>query len=265
MTAFDEETNPIEPHPRERRSGRKPERSAAAPGGHDLVWNVLTVLVWLGMACAVMAFATIYANPASLPTPLRPFPPTLVSAIHIPTGTATPLPTVTLTPAQPTNTLTATPAPATQTATITLTPTVTDTATPGPSPTPTVHSLYPFILRGEIKNIAGTTFPDHDTCKLWVAGQAYDLQGAPMQGITVMLGGYLGGKNLSQLSLTGTALQYGQAGYEFTIADKPVKSKQSVWVMLYDQAMIPLSAKIYFDTFEDCSQNLILINFRQIR
>ncbi len=262
MLPVEDETNPIEPQPR---AGRKPERSTAVPGGHDLVWNVLTVLVWLGMTCAVMAFATIYANPASLPAPLRPFPPTLVSAIHIPTGTATPLPSSTQTPAKPTVTLTATPTPVTPTPTITLTPTVTDTATPGPSPTPTIYSLYPFILRGEIKNIAGTTFPDHDTCKLWVAGQAYDLQGAPMQGITVMLGGYLDGKTLSQLSLTGTALQYGQAGYEFTIADQPVKTKQSVWVMLFDQAMVPLSAKIYFDTYEDCSQNLILINFRQIR
>jgi hypothetical protein len=120
-------------------------------------------------------------------------------------------------------------------------------------------------LRGEIKFIPGATFPDHDTCKLWVAGQAYDLQGAPMQGITVMLGGYLDRKTLSQLSLTGTALQYGQAGYEFTVADQAVKSKQAVWVALFDQAMIPLSGKIYFDTYDDCSQNLVLVNFRQVR
>ena len=72
-------------------------------------------------------------------------------------------------------------------------------------------------------------------------------------------------KACTQLSLTGTALQYGQAGYEFTLADHPIKSKQSVWVMLFDQAMIPLSGKIYFDTSEDCPQNLILVNFRQIR
>lgn len=86
-----------------------------------------------------------------------------------------------------------------------------------------------------------------------------------MQGITVMLGGHLDGQTLYQLSLTGTALQYGQAGYEFTIADAPKRSKQAVWVALFDQAMIPLSGKIYFDTTDDCSQNLILVNFRQIR
>jgi hypothetical protein len=212
------------------------------------------------MACAVMAFMAIYANPQSLPVQFRPMPPTLVSAVEIPTQTPTIPPSATPEPGRPTETLTSTP-----TITVTPSPTVTETVTPGPSPTATIHSLYPFILRGDIKVIPGATFPDHDTCKLWVAGQAYDLQGAPMQGITVMLGGSLGGKNLYQLSLTGTALQYGQAGYEFTVAEQAIKSKQAAWVALFDQAMIPLSGKIYFETYDDCSQNLILVNFRQIR
>jgi hypothetical protein len=239
-------------------------RRARRNDGKDLTWNVLTVLVWLGMAFMVMAFVTILFNPNSALNPLRaPEAPTLVSAVQIPTMTpsSTPTPDVL--------TKTPSPTPVTPTATATLTrtptPTATETVTPGPSPTATIHSLYPFILRGETKVIDAATFPDHDTCKLWVAGQAYDLQGAPMVGITVMLGGYMDGKNLYQLSLTGTALQYGQAGYEFTIADRPVKSRQSVWVELFDQAMIPLSAKVYFDTVEDCGQNLILINFRQVR
>jgi hypothetical protein len=153
----------------------------------------------------------------------------------------------------------------TATHTPTSSPTPTETPTPGPSPTATVYSLYPFIQRGEIKVIDGSTFPDRDMCRLWVAGQAYDLQGAPMVGITVMMGGRLDRKNLNQLSLTGTALQYGQAGYEFTLAEQPANSKQSVWVQLFDQSMVPLSSRIFFDTYEDCTQNLILINFRQVR
>ncbi len=222
----------------------------------------MTVLVWLGIASVVMAFASIYSNPQALPEPFRPVPPTLVAAVSIPTSTITPPPSLTPQPTEPIATITSTPSP---TVTVTPSPTVTETNTPGPSPTATIHSLYPFILRGEIKVISGSLFADHDTCKLWVAGQAFDLQGAPMQGTTVMLGGYLAGKSLYQLSLTGTALQYGQAGYEFTVADAPQKSKQAVWVMLLDQAMIPLSGKVYFDTTDDCSQNLILVNFRQIR
>lgn len=265
MAAIEEQIPPPNPQPRGTRPRRKSARAARGRGRKDLVWNVLTVFVWLGMACVAMAFAAIYANPMSLPEPLRPFPPTLVSEVHLPTSTATPPPSSTPVPKQPTRTFTPTSTPVTPTVTFTPSPTVTETPTPGPSPTPTIYSAYPFILRGEIKVIPGATFPDHDTCKLWVAGQAYDLQGAPMQGITMMLGGALDGKTLYQLSLTGTALQYGQAGFEFTVADKPVNSKQSAWVALFDQAMLPLSGKIYFDTYDDCSKNLILVNFRQVR
>lgn len=261
MAAIEETDNPIQYEPvrrsRTRRSGRE---SVHGP----LIWNVLTVLVWLGMACMIMAFVSIIYNPQSLAYPLRPVAPTLVSAVVIPTMTPSPEPTATLDPGQFTPTLTETPTPVPPTATFTPSPTATETATPGPSPTATIYSLYPFIVRGDIKTIAGSTFPEHDTCKLWVAGQAYDLQNAPMVGITLMLGGTLDRKSLYQLSLTGTALQYGPAGYEFTIAEKPVKSNQTVWVQLFDQAMIPLSARVYFDTTDNCDQNLILINFRQV-
>jgi hypothetical protein len=241
----------------------------------DLVWDVLTVLVWLGMASLVMAVAALVANPTSAINPLPPRTatvPTLVSAISLPTGTDTPGPVTQTEPGtpgkrtpRPTRTATPTRTPITPTATFTATATPTITPTSGPSPTPTIYSVYPFIQRGEINAIAASTFPDHDTCKLWVAGQAYDLQGAPYIGATVMLGGYLNGKNLYQLSLTGTALQYGQAGYEFTVADVPANSTGSVWILLLDQSSIPLSAKIYFDTYDDCARNLILINFRQVR
>lgn len=256
---------------------REPLRHRVArrksPARRDMIWNVLTVLVWLMMACTVMAFASIYANPRSLLNPFRPMQPAnVVAAVSIttrtpaPQATETPMAVAALAQGDPAA-LAATELPPTEepTATMTPEPTATETPTPGPSATATVHSLYPFIQRGEIKTIDASTFPDHDTCKLWVAGQAYDLQGAPMVGITVMLGGYLDYKNLYQLSLTGTALQYGQAGYEFTVVDVPVKSKQAVWVELFDQAMIPLSGKVYFDTSEDCTQNLVLINFRQVR
>jgi hypothetical protein len=228
----------------------------------DLVWNVLTVLVWVLIVCVVMAFLSISANPKSAMSMFQPNAPTLASFVTLPTMTASPQPsatagvspTVTLTPIPPTATLS--PAP---------TSIPTETATLGPSPTATIHSLYPFAPRGEIKVIDAATFPDHESCRLWVAGQAYDLQGAPMTGITVMLGGYLDRKTLSQLSLTGTALQYGQAGYEFTVADRPSASKEDVYVQLFDQAMIPLSGRVYFNTAEDCTQNLVLINFRQVR
>jgi hypothetical protein len=265
MATIEEENNLIQPRASAQRVKRHAVRSPRNRTGHDLVWNVLTVLVWLGMACAIMAFVSIIANPQSLPAQFQPIPPTLVAAVQIPTGTVTLLPSSTPEPGRPTEMPTSTLTPVPPTETLTPTSTVTETVTPGPSPTATIHSAYPFVLRNEVKVIPGSTFPEHEGCKLWLAGQAFDMQGAPMKGITVMLGGNLAGKNLYQLSLTGTALQFGEAGYEFTIADQAVKSKRSAWVALFDQAMIPLSGKIYFDTSDDCSQNLVLINFKQIR
>jgi len=268
MAAIEDTDNPAQYEPAQKsrsiRAARGRRRTAKASKGGELIYNVLTVLIWLCMAFIVMAFASIIANPQSLANPLRPVEPTLASMVILPTMTPSPEPTATLDPGLLTPTVTQTPTPVPPTATYTPSPTPTETATPGPSPTATIYSIYPFILRGEIKSIAGSTFPEHDTCKLWVAGQAYDLQNAPMVGITLMLGGSLDRKTLYQLSLTGTALQYGPAGYEFTVADKPVKSTNSVWVQLFDQAMIPLSARIYFDTTDSCDQNLILINFRQV-
>jgi hypothetical protein len=81
----------------------------------------------------------------------------------------------------------------------------------------------------------------------------------------VQVGGYLGAAKIDLLSLTGTALQYGQAGYEFTLAEKPIASTGKLWVQLLDQSDLPLSDKIYFDTFSACEQNLIIINFKQVR
>jgi len=228
----------------------------------ELVWNVMSVLLLLGVAGLVMAFFQIYVDPASRYNPFPP--PTEVARLVVPSSTPTLSPTPVTPSPVPTDTLAPSQTPRTPTETVTLTATPTVTPTQGPTATPTINSAYPFIL-DTTSVISGDVFHANEGCKLWVAGQALDLQRAPVVGITVMLGGNLNRSGLYQLSLTGTALQYGPAGYEFTIADEPARSNQSVWVMLLDQTGIPLSNRIYFDTFEDCSKNLILVNFRQIR
>ena len=234
------------------------ERPAREQRG-ELVWNVLSVLVMLSMAGLLIAFLQIYSNPASQ---INPFPPpTQVALLVVPTGTITLIPSPVTPSPQPSATVAFSETP-------TLTPTQTEipteTPTLGPSPTSTINSAYPFIL-DTTSIISGDVFHAGEGCKLWVAGQALDLQRAPMVGITVMLGGNLNGGTLYQLSLTGTALQYGPAGYEFTVADLPAESSRAVWVMLLDQSGSPLSNRTYFDTFEDCGKNSILVNFRRIR
>lgn len=238
-----------------RQSARRPGRR---PG--DEVWNALTLFVWMGIAIVIVYMVMVYQNPQSFLNPFQPVAaePTPVAQIYLPWWTETPTPAAAAGQEQDAGT----PEP-----TSTPTPTVTPTTTPteGPSPTATIHSAYPFILRSEPASLAGSTFFGSDHCKLTVAGQAYDLAGAPMTGITVMLTGYFKGETLYQVGLTGTALQYGQAGFEFVVADETGKSSGSIYVQLFDQALVPLSERIALDTYDDCSQNLILLHFRQVR
>ena len=73
------------------------------------------------------------------------------------------------------------------------------------------------------------------------------------------------GAQVVNLVMTGLAPQYGQGGFEITLANKLVASTSTMWVQLLDQQNLPLSDRIYFDTFEDCQKNLVIIYFNQVR
>jgi hypothetical protein len=99
-----------------------------------------------------------------------------------------------------------------------------------------------------------------------VAGRAFDLTGAPIeQGILIQLQGVLDGEQVDLLGSVGMVTVYGPGSYEFVLGDSPIESTQTLWVQLFDQAMLPLSDRIIFDTYADCDMNLILINFNQVR
>jgi hypothetical protein len=98
-----------------------------------------------------------------------------------------------------------------------------------------------------------------------VGGQTIGLNKAPVVGLIVQLGGTLNGRTLEATTLTGTATQFGKGGYEFVLGTRPVASSQKLWVQLLNQEMIPISEKVFFDTFNECEKNLILISFNQVR
>lgn len=183
-----------------------------------------------------------------LPTNRPTFPPTWTATPPLATGTAAPtsaqtaeIPVVSATPADA-----STPAPTT-------------TAKP-------VTGGFAFALQTDPASISSVLYRPEWGCEwLGLAGNAVDMQNSPVKGIRVQVGGFLGANKVDLLSLTGTALQYGQAGYEFTLAEAPAASKGKLWVQLLDQSDLPLSDKIYFDTFDSCEQNLIIINFKQVR
>ena len=243
-------------------NGKKNRRFGAAFQNILSMFLLITIVLVLGISLV------IFFNPHSA---LNPFPPPLVLAAQPTQGFEQSNPHTATVP--PTETYTPVP---------TLTPTLRSTSTLPPSPTPFIlYTLsptpeptdppegYPFILQenGAIV-IANISHPDLGCNWMGVAGQVFDLSGGPVTGLLIRLGGEIPKVDIpsEMLSLTGAALNYGRVGYyEFTLADQPVASEQSVWVQLVDQENIPLSEKIYFDTYDTCDKNLIIINFKQVR
>jgi hypothetical protein len=249
MEAFDDQESP--------RPGR--------PAG-ELVWNLLTLLVLLLTAGVVGVFAVIFTNPTSA---LNPFPPpTMPALMQFPTETPTPqnvLPP-TWTPA-PTNTLAPSPTPLpSNTPEPTVTPFI---LSPSATPTTTQEtSGMRFIIeRNNPIAASSKVFHPEAECKwMGVAGQVFDITGAPITtGVQIWLGGVLNGVYREIPSLTGVAQNYGPAGYEIYLGDTPTASRQALWVQLLDQAGLPMSERVYFDTYADCEYNVIIINFRQVR
>ena len=241
----------------------KPKR-----GCFSVFLNLLTVIMLLGIAIFSCIFIIIYINPYS---PLNPFPPPLeqeyaVIGTPIPTATSyialppTWTPTSTIPP-----TLTYTPLPSD-------TPVPTDTPMASPTRTETPTATLPEggylyeLQAGSPVAIANIYYPELGCNWMGVGGQVVDMSNAPVTGIIIRLGGELGGHTLPIMtSLTGVAPNYGQAGYEFKLADYPIASHNTVWIQLLDQAGYPYSEKVYFSTYDDCNKNQIIINFKQAR
>lgn len=237
----------------------RPQRDTSA-----IILNLLTGLIILTALCIGLVFLIIFINPY---IGFNPFPPpTLPALASFPT--ATPTPRIVL-PA------TWTPTPS-QVPTSTRTPEPTQAPTPSPvagtpgaqqaQASPTVSNM-PFVLHpGDPVAIPNIGHPQAGCDWMGVAGRAFNMSGAPIaQGLFVQLTGTLDGQAVEKLSMTGTATQYGEGGYELVLGEKPVASTDALWVQLFDQAMLPLSDKIGFNTYSECNKNLILVNFNQVR
>jgi hypothetical protein len=156
-------------------------------------------------------------------------------------------------------------------------PSITPTFTPSPTdtPLPTVEST-PFPTGDPESGVSfgkqdgspiyeiNTVHTDAGCNWLGVAGQIFDMNGIPVNGILVEAGGTLGGQEITGLSLSGNAPDYGDGGYEIKISDTPTASDEEVYVQLLDQSNVPMSEKIYFKTYDSCDSNLVKINFVQL-
>ncbi len=233
----------------------------------DVIWKILTVLTVIVLMCVLGSTLLIFFDPYSV---LNPFPPpTLPAPAQLPSET-------------PTDVVFEMPS------TWTPTPTIAPTASGVPSasatlpPTPTPITItpsataeykvpeggYPFQVRqGNPKAIPNIYHPELVCDWMGVGGQVIDMSNAPLIGLIVKLGGSLPNTSLldETFTLTGLALSYGRSGYEFTLADRPIASSDQLWVQLVSQDGYPLSERVIFDTYDSCEQNLIIIDFVQVR
>jgi hypothetical protein len=212
--------------------------------------------------CLAGVILMLLVNPQSS---LNPFPPPTEIVIP-PTATASSTPRVVF---QPSWTPTETEVQATKTTRPTNTPFMTDTPFGMPSLTPTLtFTPAPFnfaIQQGSPVAIPNVFYPDLGCNWMGVGGQVLDMSGGPVVGLTVQLVGTMNGESLDLLTLTGVNQAYGDGGFEFKLADTPVDSIRALYIQLFDQANLPMSDKIFFDTYNDCQRNLIVINIVQVK
>jgi hypothetical protein len=156
---------------------------------------------------------------------------------------------------------------ATQTLDPSVTPTITVTSTATPTPTSTAtEKPMPFILKGTPQPVSVKMMhPSWNCDSLVIGGQVWDLQDAPLIGKTVHLGGAYGDDLVELFALSGKATIYGVSGYEFVMDNKLIASNDTLWIRLEDGSGMPLSSITYLNISTSCQENLIIINFKQVR
>jgi hypothetical protein len=230
-----------------------------------LIWNILTILVLLGTCCLVYYFVAIFINPISAYNPFPPVPsptlyqtptytPTIIPqpATWTPTFTVSPVPTRTKAP-----TWTSVPLEVSPSDTPTTTPTIEN-----PAFTPTA-----FPASADITYEASTTMHPDLACKwMGIGGKVVNADNTPLLFQTIQLGGTLDGKVINSLVLSGSIPAYGKSGFEFEkLGDNPIASTHTLWIQLFDNNGRPLTEKTYFDTYDDCAKNLVMIVFTKAR
>lgn len=99
-----------------------------------------------------------------------------------------------------------------------------------------------------------------------VFGQIFNFDDKPILELTVRLGGELEGLDpIDMTALSGSAPELGPGAYLFNLADHPIASEGTLWIQLDDGGGNPLSERVYLTTSDRCTENLIMVNWRQVR
>lgn len=145
---------------------------------------------------------------------------------------------------------------------------------PQETPNPTATSVgaatqetYPYTL--QIMNphyLTNFTHQDLGCGWLGIGGQIFNGEGVVQKNIIIKIGGVLNGAPAIEKMTMPQAepmidIAYGPGGYEITLANAPVESDSTAWIQLFSLDGKPLSEQIDLVTYDDCSKNLLLMNF----
>jgi hypothetical protein len=231
---------------------------APTPSTKLEMWDMLSIVMLILTFCSGAYFVAIFLFPQSAFNPLKP---NTVDPNAPPTATITPIQldaTWTVTPSQAvTGTSTLVP-------TYTLEPSATpfSLVTPTITFTPTATPKAPFSAT--VTYIASTIIHQDAACN-WqgIGGTVVDASNADMLRMTVSLSGTYNGRTKNELTVSSIAPAYGKSGFEFVLGTVPISSKGNLFIQLLDQSGLPLSDKIYVDTFNDCAKNLVLVRLKK--
>jgi hypothetical protein len=220
------------------------------------ILDLITVLVLLATLLVAALLLYVFVKPDN---PLNVLKPKIPTPFDFPTATITPLQMeATWTPTAILTTETATLAP-----TITLQPSSTSVSLVPPSRTPPASRTPEAPYGAKVTAIESTIIHPELGCSWFgVGGSVVDNTNAPVLYMTLRLSGSIGGQPVEKLTVSGTALDYGQSGFEFQLGDTPVASNKLLLLQLFNQAGEQQAEDIPIVTYNDCNKNLILVRFK---
>jgi hypothetical protein len=122
-------------------------------------------------------------------------------------------------------------------------------------------STFPYVLQpGSPLYLAN--FLNTSGCDWFgMAGRAFGRDGNAVIGLSVHLQG--GGLNLDVVTGSGPSA-LGLGSYQIPMSDRPTETTGVYFIQLFSNAHGTLSDMYMIPTFNECSMNLILINFIQV-